>query len=126
MKTVREAIDAGVAAHGQWKARLRRVADSGKADVTVADASRDDGCEFGKWLKGEAARLSPAEKGTDLDKVKKLHDEFHRVAGSTLGAALRGDRKAYDVAVAIDGPFAKASIALMGALTSWKGRLPAK
>lgn len=123
MKSLGEAIDAGLSAHAPWKTRLRAAASSGKAEISVADASRDDRCEFGQWLQRDAAALSPADKGSDLEKVKKLHADVHRAAGVALGTATRGDRRAYEAAVAIDGPFAKASIALIAAMNGWKGRV---
>jgi len=124
MMTISETLDECIAGHSKWKQRLKTAASSRKAEITVAEAVRDDLCDFGKWLSSGARSLTAAERGTDLERVKQLHKEFHRAASVTLDAALRGDRARYDAEVSIDGGFAKASITLMSAITAWKGHLP--
>jgi hypothetical protein len=120
--TISEALDMCLKSHAQWKQRLKAAAEARRSDVSVADAGRDTVCEFGKWLHGEAQQLAPALKGTDLAQVQKLHREFHRCAGETLGFALAGDQAKYAAAIGLDGSFAKASITLMSAVNAWKAR----
>ena len=88
LKGLADAADAAAKAHAMWKTRLRTAIKTGKSDVTVADASVDDKCAFGKWLYGGAI---PGEfKGSRLyEDIRSAHAQFHREAGRALDLALR-------------------------------------
>jgi methyl-accepting chemotaxis protein len=123
MSELATALDKAIAAHGMWKRRLKSAMNSGQSDVTPQVVAADNNCEFGKWLYGNGVRLSPAEKGTDFEMVKKLHADFHRCASDTLGKALKGDRQGCDCDMGLSGRFSDASAKLTGAMMSWKRRV---
>lgn len=117
-----EAINKAIGSHGLWKSNLTEAIQTGKSELTVAKASSDSQCEFGKWL----ATLSPAEAShPEVVKVKGLHTAFHAAAGSTLGLALSGKKPEALKSMEIGGAFAKASAELTMHMMAWKKSLPA-
>jgi hypothetical protein len=123
MSTTVTRINNAIATHSKWKSTLKSAADSKQSAFTPADAALDARCELGRWLHGECAKLTTAEKGADFAKVRDLHVEFHKAAAAALAAALRGDRTVYEKEVAAVGTFSKASGALVNALVAWRTRL---
>ncbi len=84
-------VRAAVAAHANWKKRLRTAIRTGTLEPgqDAASVARDDGCEFGAWLAGEA-RAEP-----DQERVRAVadsHASFHRAAADVLRAAASGHR----------------------------------
>jgi hypothetical protein len=113
-------INQAIGAHGAWKMRLRTAINTGTGDITVADASHEALCAFGKWLTGPS--VSPAVRaGVPYQVVRRLHAEFHQIAGQVLAEALRGRRE--EASILMEGPFAAQSEKLVRALTKWKNEL---
>jgi hypothetical protein len=103
-----------------WKMRLRTAITSGKCEVTAGDACRDDKCAFGKWIYGPSLD-SQVKSDVPYQVIKRLHAEFHRVAGGVLAHVERGN--VADAKALMDGEFAARSEKLVRALTKWKGEL---
>ena len=113
-------IHTAIGAHGAWKMRLRTAIRTGTGDISVADASHEALCAFGKWLTGPS--IPPQVRaGVPWQLVRRLHAEFHRAAGQVLDAALKGrSDQAEDL---LAGPYAAASDKLVRALTKWKNEI---
>ena len=109
-------IIAAIGAHGAWKLRLKSAVASGRADITVEQARRDDCCDLGRMLHGQ---LSPAQKANPtVGRVVDLHKQFHQAAGDALAQALGG--QAAQANRIIDGLFDQRSEALKSALMECK------
>ncbi|MFN3347495.1 CZB domain-containing protein [Pseudorhodoplanes sp.] len=124
MSELLNSLDKAIAAHATWKRRLKTAAETGQSDVNPQTVAVDNQCEFGKWL--YSATISPSDKGTDFDTVKKLHAQFHQCAAQTLSKALRRDKAGYESDMSLTGSFTSASAKLTEAMMAWKRRLAAK
>jgi methyl-accepting chemotaxis protein len=113
-------IDRAMAAHGNWKTRLRDAIHSGKSDANVATVAVDNACEFGKWF----LSLPNAERGSAQGRVvQTLHAQFHRAAANVLEMALAGRREEAELAMGTTKEFAQVSAKLTVAMIEWKNTL---
>jgi len=115
---IKDAIKQAVGAHGIWKSRLRTAIQTGKLDMPVEQIASESTCDFGKWL------LSP-EMSSELSKsnvqnVRKLHAQFHRIAGRAAEFALSGKRTEAENLIADGGEYVKVSTELTLALKAWR------
>jgi methyl-accepting chemotaxis protein len=99
-------LDHANMAHAQWKVKLRS-AISAKEAMDTATISKDNKCEFGQWLHGDAK----AKFGhlSSYGKCVAAHAAFHIEAGKV---ATLINAKRYDDAAAMLGmgtPFAESS-----------------
>ncbi len=118
MASFEEQIQTAIGAHGMWKARLRQAVESGASEFKVDIVRRDDQCDFGRWLYGEARRVHGNDAQFEL--VRSLHAEFHGEAARVLGHAVAGYRGQAEASMGIGGPFSRVSSSLTGALTRWR------
>jgi len=95
--------------HAGWKLKFR-TAISKKETMDSETISKDNYCEFGKWLHGEAK--SKFNKFSSFSECVTKHAAFHVEAGKVADAV--NDKK-YDEATAmidnLDTPYTKASMA---------------
>jgi hypothetical protein len=115
MSSFVEQVDAALAAHSQWKARLRSAITSGSSEFQVSVVSQDNQCAFGKWLYGEGKSSFPSP--AEHEEVRALHAEFHREASRVLGLAVSGKAKEASLAMEPGSPFSKISGGLVNKLT---------
>ena len=116
----REAIDAALMAHVQWKKRLQEAIAMRASEFTPSVVRTDDACEFGKWLHG----LPPEDTRTDdYRQVEALHARFHRIAGDTLELALAGKGDQALANLGGSAAYGDATRKLVLALQAWKTRL---
>jgi len=104
--------------HADWKVKLR-TAISNKETLDVTTISKDDCCDFGKWLHSEDTHPQVSHLPSYHDCVTK-HAAFHVEAGKV--AAIINDKK-YDQAQKLlgsDSAFAKASGAVGSAIMRLK------
>ena len=113
---LKDQIKAAIGSHGLWKGRLRSAIDTGKSDVSVADARSDRNCAFGKWLQGLS---SEAANCPDCKSTKELHAKFHQAAADVLSLAITGKKQEAVKAIGVDSQFYKLSAELTRALMSW-------
>ena len=114
-----DVLTKAIAAHSNWKARLRTATNSGKSDVSPAQARVDNQCEFGKWVYG--SDLTASDKLTDHYKaVKQLHAQFHQEAAKVLDWATSGKKDAAEQALAVGGSCAKVASELTQAILKWR------
>jgi len=99
-------LDSAIKAHAQWKMTFRS-AISNKQRLDAATIAKDDCCELGKWLHGEArGQLGGKPQYATL---LQRHKEFHTEAGKV--AALINSNQFDRASQAIENgtPFAGAS-----------------
>lgn len=111
-----EVLNRAIGAHGQWKAKLTSAIAQRGAGLEVATVSADNQCEFGRWLSTGAA-LDASGHGA---RVKKLHAEFHRVAGKVTHMVKLGQAAQAEEMMKVGGAFFSASAELTMAMMAWK------
>lgn len=118
MPSIQE-IDKAISAHGMWKTRLKSVVATGQSEVPPALIKVDNQCEFGKWLYSPA--LSQEDKASDnYSTVRRLHSEFHKVAGRVVELAVGGNRSEAEALLSMNGEFSTVSAQLTQAMMAWK------
>ncbi len=111
-------INKAIQAHGNWRGRLRNAALADERDLPVADIASADHCRFGQWLQG----VSAAEGGGHLPEVRRLHAEFHRIAGHIAGMIARGESA--QALEAIEGrDYVQKTLSLTRTLHNWQDSL---
>jgi methyl-accepting chemotaxis protein len=88
-------LDSVIGKHAEWKLKLRS-AISKQETMDVATISKDDCCELGKWLHGEAK--TKFGRLTSYTECVTKHAGFHVEAGKIAGAI---NSKKYDEAEAM-------------------------
>jgi sarcosine oxidase gamma subunit len=116
----KEAIDAALAAHAQWKKRLQEAIETGQSTFAPDTARKDNVCQFGQWL---YALPDADRQTTTFAKVRELHAAFHSSAGEILRLALSGKKAEALKALEFGGPYGKATGELVLALQTWKQQL---
>ena len=119
--SIKEEIDKAIAAHGQWKGKLRTAIDTGQCESTPDRVKKDNNCSFGKWLH---TRIDDSHKNSQHYKViVDLHAKFHQEAGSILELAMNGDKEAASEKMGLGKPFRHVSAELTAKLNEWKADL---
>lgn len=103
-----------IAAHGQWKQRLRDAVATGKSEFKPEVVRTDNNCDLGKWIYGEAKSSMPGHPV--VEEVRKLHAEFHKEASNILDLALKGKKAEAEAAMGLGSNYSKVSTALVNAL----------
>ncbi|MBI5473545.1 MAG: CZB domain-containing protein [Ignavibacteriae bacterium] len=116
----KEAIEAALAAHAQWKKRLQDAITTGQSEFKPDAVKKDNACQFGQWLYGLPQQDTASE---DFKKVKMLHAEFHKIAGEILMLALSGKKENAMKMLGFGGSYGTATGKLVLALQSWKGKI---
>lgn len=88
---------AAIEAHVRWKVRLEEYLAGTSEEKLIADnISRDDQCVLGKWIYGKAGEKYHSHP--KFEDVKKMHTEFHEIAGEVVRLADSGEfKKAKDL-----------------------------
>jgi hypothetical protein len=110
-------LDNAILAHYEWKNKLK-AAIAAKSQLDSATISRDDCCEFGKWLHGDGGRLYSGK--SEFTALLQKHKTFHSEAGK-VAVAINGAR--YDEAskmIESSTPFGAASLAVGVAVNALK------
>jgi hypothetical protein len=111
------AIDAAIAAHGQWRKRLEDAIATGTSQLDPAEVGRDDVCALGRWLRSlPLGERSPAH----YEKVLRLHAAFHATAAEILGMALSQAQREAAKRMEFGNEYTLASGRLILALHEWK------
>jgi hypothetical protein len=113
---LRDPITRAIGAHGLWKARLREAVFTTVPDFDHASVGRDDRCEFGRWL-----HLLPASDRASghFERVRALHEEFHRESAAILELVLEGRREEAERRMAPGQPFERLATDLTAAMIDW-------
>jgi methyl-accepting chemotaxis protein len=116
----KEAIDAALAAHAQWKKRLQDAISTGQSEFKAEVVKKDNACQFGQWL---YSLPSQDTKSEDFNNVKALHADFHTVAGEILALALSGKKQEALKMLESSGTYGSATGKLVLALQAWKNKI---
>lgn len=106
-------FDKAVEAHMAWKIRFR-VAMQKREQLDEATIARDNCCELGKWLHGEAV-FKYAQLPSYAGCVQR-HAEFHREAAQVAQAINRGDHARAESLLGPSSSYSGASGAVVVAL----------
>lgn len=106
-------FDAAIEAHVAWKIKFR-VAMQSHQQLDEATIARDNCCELGKWLHGEAV-VKCAQLPAYTSCVQR-HAEFHREAAQVAHAINRGDFARAETLLAHNSTYSGASGAVVVAL----------
>ena len=116
----KEAIDAALTTHVQWKKRLQEAISTDKSEFRPGIVKLDNACDFGKWLYGFSEE---DRRSQDYIKVKELHANFHIIASEILQLALSGKKDEAQNMLAMGGNYGIATDKLVFALQTWKSKL---
>jgi methyl-accepting chemotaxis protein len=99
-------LDNAIQKHAEWKFKFRNALHSGE-QLDAAAISKDNNCEFGKWLHGEARTLY----GNDGHHAKCLadHASFHVEAGKVAAAINAKKAQEAEKMMASGTPYSEAS-----------------
>lgn len=109
-------ITAAIAAHGQWKIRIRNAIGTGQSEYTPQTIQADNQCVFGKWFYSLPISQRDSESGR---LVKDLHAKFHREAARILEMAITGRKVEAENAMSLSGDYSRLSAELTRAIISW-------
>lgn len=102
-------LTAALAAHADWKIKLRHAINA-RATADAESLSRDDGCNFGKGLRGKAKRnYGPMPIHADCI---SNHAAFHKEAGKVAMAIAQKRYPQAEAALALGSSYHKASTAV--------------
>jgi hypothetical protein len=102
-----------VAAHIDWKARLKAYIIKNDGSLLSATVAADNQCELGRWIYSEGARLMALP---GFEALKREHAKFHRCAADIVAAANAGH---LDRALALlegDTEYSRASTTVVAAI----------
>jgi hypothetical protein len=116
----KEAIDAALTAHAQWKKRLQDAISTGQSEFKPEVVKTDNACQFGQWLYSMSSQETKSE---DYIKVKTLHANFHKIAGEILQLGLSGQKDEALKKLEVGGEYGSATGKLVLALQAWKAKL---
>jgi hypothetical protein len=111
-----------IRAHADWKLRLLSYCQ-GALKLDLRTLEKDNVCELGKWLHGEARKY-----GADpmLRELTDAHAAFHRCAASVAALVERGQATAAEASLhAKDSDFNRLSRKVVGFLMKMREKYPA-
>jgi methyl-accepting chemotaxis protein len=113
-------LDRAIQAHDDWKSKLAHAIEYHET-LDAGTISRDDCCDFGKWIHGEAK--APFGGYSSYATCVNKHAAFHAAAGKVAAAV---NAKQFDEATAMLGggtAFDKASVETRAAIASLKSAI---
>lgn len=117
--SIKDEISSAIAAHGQWKVRLKDAIHSGKIDVPINTIKVDNQCAFGKWFYGPTV-TAEIKNSSHYKTIKELHAQFHKVAADVAQLAVAGKKDEAEKALGFGSEFAIVSASLTKAMMDWK------
>lgn len=110
-------LDNAIHSHYEWKSKFK-AAIAAQSKLDASSIARDDCCEFGKWLHGDAGRLY-SNKAEFMALLAK-HKTFHQEAGKVAQAINQGHYEEAAEMMANSTPFVTASMAVGVAVNALK------
>lgn len=108
--------------HAEWKFKFRNAIYSNET-MDVAAISRDNNCEFGKWLHGEAKALYG--KTATYARCAANHATFHVEAGKVAAAINAKKKDEAERMLSTSSPFSEISKKVAVALVELKNEMRA-
>lgn len=106
-------FDDAIAAHTQWKVRLRTFIDGTGEKLDSAKVALDNQCDLGKWIHGEGAKLKAHDA---YEKLRHSHAQFHKCASLVVSKANQGHKTEAEALIGPGGEFSKLSQETVGAI----------
>lgn len=116
-------LDMALAAHADWKVKLR-IALANKAQLDAASIASDCQCDLGRWLQNEGKRAHGSS--ANFKACVEGHTEFHRCAGVIARKINAADYASAERELEAGMPFSKASGAVAVAVRRMKMELMAQ
>ena len=110
-------LDDAILAHYAWKNKLK-AAITARSQLDAATISRDDCCEFGKWLHGAGGQLYKGR--VEFTALLQKHKVFHAEAGKVATAINSGHYDEASHMIESSTPFGTASLAVGMAVNTLK------
>lgn len=110
-------LESAIGKHAEWKVKLRG-AISNKEKLDASTISRDDCCELGKWLHGEAK--SKFRGLASYAACVGKHATFHVEAGKVAAAINAGNFSGAEAMLGSGTPYTAASNAVGVAIINLK------
>lgn len=110
-------IDEALRHHLEWKIALRWML-CGHQPIDAERLARDDVCELGRWLAGEAGARFRGSLA--LERARRAHSEFHRACAAVIQRSADGDPLAASALLDPGGAFSTASEEIAAALQALK------
>lgn len=110
-------LDHALAAHADWKVKLR-VALADHATLDAETLASDCKCQLGLWLHGEGRVAHGAS--ANFKSCVAAHADFHRAAGAVARAINARDYASAEQQLDLGTPFAAASSAVAVAVRRLK------
>ncbi len=109
-------FDEAIAAHAQWKVRLRvYLGDPGKGELNPVEIERDDRCDLGKWIHGEGTAFAGDAAFVTL---REAHHQFHRVAADVVRKAIA--KQLLEAEAILSGEYLRHSTSVISAISAIK------
>jgi methyl-accepting chemotaxis protein len=110
-------LDKALAAHADWKVKLR-VALTDHQTLDAGGIASDCKCEFGQWLHGAGRAAHSAS--ASFRQCVEAHADFHKAAGAVARAINAGDYAGAERQLEAGTPFSVASSAVAVAVRRLK------
>lgn len=116
-------LNSAIQKHAEWKFKFRNALHDHQT-MDSAAISKDNLCELGKWLHGEAATLFG--KYPSHTRCLTAHAAFHVEAGKVASLVSSGNPEKVELMLANGSPFSEISKKVSVAIMELKGEIASK
>jgi Chemoreceptor zinc-binding domain len=113
-------LDQAIRKHSDWKIKFRS-AISKQESMDAETIAKDNCCDLGKWLHGDAKRDFAAV--ASLSECVTMHAAFHVEAGKVASAINAKKFTAAETMIDPNSPYARASSAVVKAILKLKAEV---
>ncbi len=78
-----------IAAHSQWKVKLRMYLENDEGEYTVEEVACDDKCSLGKWIYGDGVAHKDAPA---YEPLRTTHAQFHKSTSNIIAQIQAGEK----------------------------------
>jgi methyl-accepting chemotaxis protein len=110
-------LDSAIQKHAEWRLKFRQAITKHET-MDAAAVAKDNLCELGKWLHGEAKKVHGTLRSYAA--CVTAHAAFHVEAGKIAAAINAKDYAAADKMLGAGTPYAEASSVIGGAVIGLK------
>lgn len=114
-------FEGAVAAHAQWKIKLRGYLAKPDKSLNPNDIELDNRCALGQWIHGEGGRFA---SDPDFQELRKEHAKFHHAAAGLIRRADQGEKVMDEAALGAKSPFSQLSQRLVHLIMMMKQKEP--
>jgi len=114
-------FSSAIQAHTNWKLRLfTACAETSTVRIDADTLAKDDQCELGKWLRGDARRYTSDARFSEL---VAAHAGFHRAAGDVARMIAAGKKaEAEKTLYSRDSEFTRTTMQVVALLMGFRTR----